>query len=54
MSFEKEYSQKKAHFEKTLSDFVASLKDIPQPLLSSIVYSLQSGGKRLRPILLSS
>ena len=54
MSFEKEYSQKKAHFEQTLSDFVASLKDIPQPLLSSIVYSLQSGGKRLRPILLSS
>lgn len=52
MSFEKEFLQKKAEFEKTLADFIADLKNIPQPLLSSMTYSLQSGGKRLRPILL--
>lgn len=52
MSFEREYAQRKARFEETLSKFVANLKNIPQPLSASIIYSLQSGGKRLRPILL--
>lgn len=52
MSFDKEYSLKKDHFEEILNSFTASLENIPEPLLSSVVYSLSSGGKRLRPVLL--
>lgn len=51
MSFEKEYSDRKERFENYFNNFVAQLTDIPELLLSSIKYSLTSGGKRLRPIL---
>lgn len=52
MSFEKEYSERKEKFESYFNNFKEQLSDIPEPLLSSMKYSLSSGGKRLRPILL--
>lgn len=52
MSFEKEYTDRKEHFESYFNSFVEQLTDVPEPLLSAMKYSLHSGGKRLRPILL--
>lgn len=52
MSFEKEYDERKERFENYLNSFIGGLGDIPEPLYSSIAYSLVgNGGKRLRPIL---
>lgn len=38
--------------EGALKDQLLSLGDIPDVLSESMLYSLQAGGKRLRPVLL--
>ncbi len=50
MSFAKELQIKKDEIESFLNEL--SFDDIPEPLKSSVKYSLLDGGKRIRPILL--
>lgn len=54
MAFEKDYEEIKERFENYYNSFISGLTDIPEPLHSSMVYSLSSEGKRLRPILFLS
>lgn len=51
MAFTKEYEQLKIRIEDFLTKHIDSLKNIPEPLFSSMKYSIKSGGKRIRPIL---
>jgi geranylgeranyl diphosphate synthase type II len=49
--FNAEYAAKKAAVESLIAELGAELNAVPEPLLSSIKYSLTGGGKRLRPVL---
>lgn len=51
MNFSKEYDLKKENVEKLIADLAQTIK-APAPLDEAMRYSLLSGGKRLRPILL--
>lgn len=53
-AFEKEFQSKKERFEKYFSSFTDNIKDVPEPLISSMKYSLSGTGKRIRPLLLLS
>ncbi len=50
-NFDIELKETKDVFEKYLSDYLADLADIPEPVLSGIKYTLEGSGKRLRPCL---
>ncbi len=49
--FDSELIEVKELFEQYLSNYLDNLQDIPEPVLSGIKYSLEGGGKRLRPAL---
>lgn len=49
--YERDYNEYKALFEKYLSNYLDSLNDIPEPVLSGVRYAMSGGGKRLRPTL---
>lgn len=50
--YEKKYSEYRAKFELTLGDFCKNLDCKPKILRDSLVYSLDIGGKRVRPVLM--
>ncbi|MDE6613412.1 MAG: polyprenyl synthetase family protein [Clostridia bacterium] len=50
--YKESYSQYKKDFETVLNDFLSKLKCRPEKLAESLKYSLQLGGKRLRPVLM--
>ena len=50
--FQKKYDALRAAFEQTLSDRLGALSFKPSVLDESFRYSLQLGGKRLRPVLM--
>ena len=54
MYFDKEYGKRKNGFEEYLKGYLSNLNHIPEPLLSSMIYALSGGGKRLRPVLFLS
>jgi geranylgeranyl diphosphate synthase type II len=45
------FNETAAEFEKSLNQYLDSLTSVPEPLLSAMKYSVQAGGKRLRPVL---
>lgn len=49
--FDKKYGEYRADFEKTLLNFCNNLNCKPQILSDSLKYSLELGGKRIRPVL---
>ena len=51
MNFAEEYANRKEACERSLRSFAATLTDYPAVLRQAVLYSLQSGGKRLRSIL---
>lgn len=52
MNFAEEYGRRKEEFETYLHTLVNGLRAYPESLREAVAYSLQNGGKRLRPILL--
>ncbi len=52
LNFEKQFLNYKEEFEKYLNQYIDSLKGVPSKLVESIKYSLLSGGKRIRPVLM--
>ncbi len=54
MDIKKHFSERTSLTNKALKVFIKALQDVPQALQKSMLYSLSSGGKRLRPILLTS
>ncbi|MDR0426909.1 MAG: polyprenyl synthetase family protein [Clostridiales bacterium] len=46
-----EYDKTAALFERRFGEMTDGLREIPQPLLDSMRYSLKTKGKRLRPVL---
>jgi geranylgeranyl diphosphate synthase type II len=54
MDYEKSYGRYSEFFEKGLAQLFLTLSDVPEPLLSAMKYSLEAGGKRIRPVLLLS
>ncbi len=52
MTFEEKYSQYKSAFEKRLSEFCNNITCKPDILAESMKYSLNLGGKRIRPVLM--
>jgi geranylgeranyl diphosphate synthase type II len=52
LDFNKKYSEYKEDFEKKLSYFCDNLDCKPQILADSLKYSLNIGGKRIRPVLM--
>ena len=52
MTFEEKYSQYKSAFEKRLSEFCNNITCKPDILAESMKYSLNLGGKRIRPLLM--
>ena len=50
--YNESYSQYKEYFENALNAFLNKLKCRPEKLEESLKYSLQLGGKRLRPVLM--
>lgn len=52
MTFKEQFAEYTAEFEKVLDKFCKGLKCNPEILSDSMKYSLQSGGKRIRPILM--
>ena len=48
----KTYDEYRASVEQALSPMLASLGEIPEKLLEAMRYSLEAGGKRLRPVML--
>ena len=51
-SFKDKYGEYLSLFEERLERFYAELKCTPQVLDESLKYSLKSGGKRVRPVLM--
>lgn len=52
MSYKERCQEYKEYIEKYLRNYIESNKDLPQKILyDAMDYSLQAGGKRLRPIL---
>lgn len=51
MAFSKEYQEKKNEVENYIFDMLTTTADFPEPLHSAVAYSINGGGKRLRPIL---
>lgn len=52
MDFKKELKNKKVFFEKELQNHIPAVEGFQKTLFESMKYSLDAGGKRLRPILL--
>jgi geranylgeranyl diphosphate synthase type II len=52
LDFDKQYSEYKNDFEKKLAQFCDNLDCKPQILAESLKYSLNIGGKRIRPVLM--
>ncbi len=52
MNFETQYNQKKEWVESNLESFLPTLDVKSQTLYDAMLYSLNAGGKRIRPILL--
>ncbi|SHH08736.1 polyprenyl synthetase family protein [Tepidibacter thalassicus] len=52
MEFKKEFNSKKEYFEKELKNYIPKIEGYQKVLFESMKYSLDAGGKRLRPILL--
>lgn len=52
MDFKKELKNKKIFFEKELQNYIPTVDGFQKTLFESMKYSLDAGGKRLRPILL--
>lgn len=52
MDFKEKYSGYAEEFEAVLNEFCAGLNCRPQILSDSLKYSLQIGGKRLRPVMM--
>ncbi len=51
--FQKEYNQTKDYFEqKMMSTIENSLNDAPEILTKAMRYSMETGGKRIRPVLM--
>ena len=50
--FETYQKQRAKLVEKNLAKYIAKIKNSPKILTDSMNYSLQAGGKRVRPILL--
>ena len=46
------YADYQAMVEAALPEQLRSLGEIPEPLMAAMAYSLEAGGKRLRPVLL--
>lgn len=49
--FLKDLQKKSTAIEKALKDYIADIKNTPQVLVDAMKYSLNAGGKRLRPAL---
>ncbi len=52
MTYNEKYSEYKEAFESKLSGFCGKLKCKPDKLTESLTYSLNLGGKRIRPVLM--
>lgn len=52
MKYEEQYASYKERTEIALEALLSADCGIPEPLLSAMRYSVQSGGKRLRPVML--
>ncbi len=52
MGFKKELKNKKAFFEKEMENYIPKIEGFQKKLFEAMKYSLDAGGKRLRPILL--
>lgn len=50
--FEENYEKLRSQFEQILTDYLASFTVEPQVLSESFRYSLENGGKRIRPVLM--
>lgn len=51
MAFSKDFLAKKAEVELYIGILVNDIANFPEPLQSAVAYSLNGGGKRVRPIL---
>lgn len=54
MDYDKSYGRYLKLLEKGLEELFSRLSEVPEPLLSAMKYSLEAGGKRIRPVLLLS
>ena len=52
IDFDKQFTEYRQAFEKVLNEFCSNLDCKPQILSDSLKYSLQLGGKRVRPVLM--
>ncbi len=52
LDYHLEYKKYIASFESFLSDYINNLNDVDDVLLKSMKYSLFSGGKRVRPVIM--
>lgn len=52
MNYNEKYAEYKRYFEEALNNFCSSLNCKPSVLAESMKYSLNLGGKRLRPVLM--
>ncbi|SHJ65356.1 polyprenyl synthetase family protein [Tepidibacter formicigenes] len=52
MNLKKELNDKKEYFEKELENYIPKIQGYQKTLFEAMKYSLDAGGKRLRPILL--
>jgi len=52
LTYNEKYSEYKEAFESKLSEFCGKLKCKPDKLTESLTYSLNLGGKRIRPVLM--
>ena len=46
------YNDYRSQVEHALVPMLSSLGDIPEPLMKAMTYSLEAGGKRIRPVML--
>ena len=52
ISYKEKYNEYLTGFDGLLEDFCRGLNCKPEKLAESLKYSLKSGGKRLRPVLM--
>lgn len=50
-NYKQKYDELYTYFNGILDKYYDNLKDIPEPLLSAMKYSVKSAGKRIRPVL---
>ena len=54
MEYNKTYGSYQKLVEEKLKELFSNLSEAPEPLLSAMKYSIEAGGKRIRPVLLLS